>query len=108
MASPTQYSLTHKELIELIIKSSDVHEGRWMLSIGFGFAPGNFGPTSDQMSPGVVVAINQISIVREQPEGGSAPAGLVVDAAVVNPPPPKGEGQAAQPRRKASRKAPST
>jgi hypothetical protein len=102
MASPTQYSLTYKELIELIIKSSDVHEGRWMLSIGFGFAPGNFGPTPDQMSPGVVVAINQISIVREQPEA-SAPVGLVVDAAVVNPA-PKVAGQVAQPRRKVSRK----
>ena len=66
-----------------------------MLSIGFGFAPGNFGPTPDQIDPGVVVAINQISIVREQPEA-SAPVGLVVDAAVVNPGPKvAGQGTAA-------------
>lgn len=86
MAEPTQFALTHKELVELIIKSANIHEGRWMLSVTFGFAPGNFGPSQEQLSPGTVVAINQIGIQREL-QDMPIPPGLVVDAAVVNPPP---------------------
>lgn len=101
MAEPTQFALTHKELIELIIKSSNIHEGRWMLSVTFGFAPGNFGPSPDQLNPGTVVAISQIGIQRELPEM-LIPPGLMVDAAIVNPA-PKRERQTAQKPRKESK-----
>ncbi len=84
MPEANQYSVTHKELIELIIKKAEVHEGRWTLSLSVGFSPGNFGPTPDQMSPGVIVGVTSIGIVRETPEM-NMPEALTIDAAVVNP-----------------------
>ena len=103
MAEPTQFTLTHRELVELIIKSANVHEGRWVLSVTFGFVPGNFGPSQDQVSPGTIVAVNQVGIQRELPEM-MMPPGLTVDAALVNPA-PKGEKPAVQrPRKEAKPK----
>jgi hypothetical protein len=55
MAEPTQFMLTHKQLVELIVKDAGLHDGHWMLSINFGLAPGNFGPNEDTLSPGAVV-----------------------------------------------------
>jgi hypothetical protein len=84
MADPSQFVISHKELVELIIRKADVHEGRWFLLMGFGLNPGNFGPNEEQVYPGMMVTVNQIGIQREPPEGGY-PSGLVVDAAEVNP-----------------------
>lgn len=100
MAEPTQFALTHKELVELIIKNSNIHEGRWMLSVTFGFAPGNFGLSPEQLNPGTVVAISQIGIQRELPEM-LIPPGLMVDAAIVNPTPKRERQTAQKPRKEA-------
>ncbi len=100
MAEPTHFALTHRELLQLIIKNADVHEGRWILSVTFAFAPGNFGPSEDQLSPGTVVAVNQIGIQREAPEM-SAPPGLVLDAAIVNPAPKQQDLQSQRLRKRA-------
>lgn len=94
MPEPTQFTLTHKELTELIIKHANVHEGRWMLNLTLSFALGNFGPSEDQLSPGTVVAVSQIGIQRETPEM-VVPPNLMVDAAAVNPL-RKREGQPAE------------
>jgi hypothetical protein len=70
-----------------------------MLSLTFGFAPGNFGPNPDQMSPGVAVIVSQIMIQRAPPE---APDSLSVNAAEINPAPkidqqaPRRRGKEAQ------------
>jgi hypothetical protein len=85
MATPTQFSLTHKELVELIVKHAGIHEGRWSLTLGFGFSPGVFGPNEDQSSPGVAIVINQINIQREQPNLPPAANSITVDASIVNP-----------------------
>lgn len=82
MPEANQYTVTHRELVTLIIKQSGIHEGKWFLTLGFGFAPGNFGPSNDQMSPGTVVAVNQIGIARGD---ANVPAEMLVDAAVINP-----------------------
>jgi hypothetical protein len=82
MADPTQFMLSHKRIVELIIKDAGLHEGHWMLAVNFGLGPGNFGPTEETMSPGAVLAITQIGIQRVPT---AAPAALVVDAAEVNP-----------------------
>jgi hypothetical protein len=73
-----------RELTELIIKASGVHEGRWTLTVNFGMAPGNFGPTIDDVSPGMLVAVQGIGIQRESPEAPGPPE-LTVDASAVNP-----------------------
>lgn len=77
------YSFTHQELLELMVKASDVHEGEWMLNINFGFLAGNFGP-NDNIVPGGVVGVHQIGITKAK-EG--APKSLVINAAKVNPKP---------------------
>jgi hypothetical protein len=88
MATPTQYSISHKELVTLIIKHLNIHDGRWVLSLTFGLSPGNFGPSDDQVLPGIAIGVNPIMIERERP-GLTAPSALVVDAAIVNPSPKK-------------------
>jgi hypothetical protein len=79
-----QFTWTYKELIALMIKAAGIHEGRWTVLHNYGFVPGNFGPSNDQMSPGVIVALTAIGIQREVP-GAVPPSSLVVDAAEVNP-----------------------
>jgi hypothetical protein len=89
MAEVNQYTVTHKELLEMIIKYTDVHEGVWALMVGLGMGTGNFGPTPDQIFPGVTVVFNQIGIQRVLPGTPIAPGSTTVDAAVVNPKPKK-------------------
>lgn len=86
MPEINKYAFKHKELVELLIKASDIHEGRWWLSVTFQMAPGNFGQTEEDVSPGMIVAIQSVGIEREA-AGNPAPTSLVVDAAEVNPAP---------------------
>jgi hypothetical protein len=82
MPEVNQYSFSHKELVELMIKKAGIHEGKWMMSITFGFGAINSGPTPDQMMPTGVVGVQTIGILRAPTE---SPEPLTVDAAVVNP-----------------------
>jgi len=86
MPEVNQVFFQHKEIVELLIKKADLHEGKWMLSVNFGFSPGNFGSTPEQATPGVVVAVVGIGLVRGSPE---TPEALQTDASVVNPAAPK-------------------
>ena len=86
MAEITQYTLTHVELIDLIIKQNDIHEGKWALLLGIGVGTGMFGPKPEETFPGAVVTVNQIGIQRILPGAPSPGTGsVIVDAAVVNP-----------------------
>ena len=88
MPEINQYTLTHKELLELLIQQNGVHEGRWSLLIGMAISAGMFGPDPAQTFPGAAVTFNQIGIQRFVP--GSTPEGpgsIVLDAAVINPKP---------------------
>ena len=78
---PETYSFTHKELLGLLIKASNVHEGEWQLQLTFSFTAGNFGPDEESMMPGSVAVVNQVSITRAKPE---SPKSLVLDASKVN------------------------
>lgn len=82
MPQANQYVFSNRELLELLIKQAGVHEGRWILMTNFGFSGGNFGPSNEKMSPGVVVVINQMGIMRAQPE---TPEEMSLDAAISNP-----------------------
>lgn len=76
------YAFSHKELLELLIKASDVHEGEWQLQFNFGFTAGNFGPEDRLMLPGALAMVNQVGMTRAKPD---SPKALVLDAAKVNP-----------------------
>jgi hypothetical protein len=82
MPEVNQYLFNHKELLELMIKKADVHEGKWIVMANLGFSPGNFGPSPDQMSPGAAVVVLQMGIQRAIAE---TPPQMILDAAVVNP-----------------------
>lgn len=82
MPEVNQYVLKHRELVELIIKASDVHDGTWYLMVNFGFTAGNFGPSKDDLAPGAAIVISQIGIQRAN--SGVVPE-MTVDAAKVNP-----------------------
>jgi hypothetical protein len=86
MADVNQYTITNKELVELIIKQAGVHEGKWSLMVNIGLAPGNFGPSPDQVAPGAAVIFQQAGIQRAD---ANAPTEMLVDAAIVNPKPKK-------------------
>jgi hypothetical protein len=93
MPEANQYMFTHKEIAELMVKKAGLHDGKWMLSVTFGFGAVNGGPTTEQAMPTGVVAVQSIGIQKAPPD---APAALTVDAAVVNPAP----GQPTVKRRK--------
>ena len=82
MAEVAHYTVTFKELVELIVKKLDLHEGIWELRSGWALGPANMGPTPDQVFPGVAVAMTQIGIHRVAKE-----TSLAVDAAKINPRP---------------------
>jgi hypothetical protein len=82
MAEASQFTFTHKELVEALIKKADLHEGKWMLLVNFGFAAINGGPSADQMVPAAVATIQNIGIQRAPVD---APPSLVADATEVNP-----------------------
>jgi hypothetical protein len=84
MPEVNQLFFQHKEVIELLVKKADIHEGKWMLSVNFGFAAGNFGATPDQASPGAVATVLAIGIMRAAQD---TPDTLQVNASIVNPPP---------------------
>jgi hypothetical protein len=75
-------SFSVKEVLEVLIKKADLHEGRWILSANFSISPGNFGPTNAQMAPGVAFAIANLAIQRVDP---TTPIEMSLDASTINP-----------------------
>jgi hypothetical protein len=100
MAEANQFTWTHKDLVKLFLKEQGIHEGRWWLLMNFGMSPGHFGPSEEQISPGIVVAVTSIGIQRVMPDAPQQPpSSLTVDAAEVNPK-PKTESLPPQPPRR--------
>ena len=82
MPEVNQIFFPHKEITELLVKKAGFHEGKWMLSVNFGFSTGNFGPTTEQAVPGALVALLGVGLVRAAQDTSDA---LQVDASIVNP-----------------------
>lgn len=82
MPEINSYNFKHKEVLEALIKKADLHDGKWQLTMTFGLAAANMGPSPDEIVPGAAVAVTGIGLVRAQEE---SPPALTADAAVVNP-----------------------
>ena len=81
MPEATQFVLTHRELVELLIKKLDLHEGIWGLSVKFGLGAANIGPTPGaDLMPAAIVAVQEIGLQKFDAESN-----LALDAAKVNP-----------------------
>jgi hypothetical protein len=85
MPEASQYMFNHRELVTMMVKATGLHEGKWMLSINFGFAAINAGPGPDQMNPTAMAGVHAVGL---QKAAADSPPSLVVDAAEVNPHPP--------------------
>jgi hypothetical protein len=84
MAEENQHAMELNQLVELLIKHNNVHEGRWSIMVGFQIGVGAYGP-AEQTYPGAAVTIQQIGIQRVEPGVQIAPGAFVLDAAEVNP-----------------------
>ena len=86
MVETNQYSLNHRELLEVLVKHIGLHEGKWQLLFNISVATGSMGPTPEQSLPGVMVTIPNVGIQRLGPEVPlNLPGAIAVDAAEINP-----------------------
>lgn len=96
MAELSQMTFSHREVAEALVKAHGVHEGLWGIYVEFGVQGANIGtdPEKKDLMPAAIVPILKLGIQRFPEENQ-----LTVDAAVVNPLPPKG------PQKKSNRSA---
>jgi hypothetical protein len=82
MPEQTEIMFTHKELVELMLKRQNIHEGVWTLSLRFGMQATNFGTAADgsDVLPTALIPVVGIGIHR-----GDKVNNVSVDAAIVNP-----------------------
>lgn len=72
--------LAMREVIELLIKHYELHEGKYDLLLEYQFGAGAFGPTPETVNPGVMIGIAKLGLTRAEKTGP-----LTVDASLVNP-----------------------
>lgn len=78
-----QIAYTHKDLLKLMLKDQNIHEGYWTLLIRYGFGAGNVPTSADQpndVNPTALVGVLNVGLQR-----ASAMGPLTVDAAIENP-----------------------
>lgn len=73
-----QYSL--KDLLELLLREHDIHEGLYDIATEFQIAAGAVGPSQDQLLPGAIIGLSRVGIMKVDKLGPNT-----VDAAIVNP-----------------------
>lgn len=76
----TEFSFNHSELVALMLKDANIHEGLWSLTVNFKLGAGAFGPNEDEVAPSAFVSVDSLGI-RRAPEPGP----LIFDAATINP-----------------------
>lgn len=81
MSEINQMTFSHKEIAEILLKSSpDIKEGHWGIYVEFGIQGANISiAESNQMTPAAIVPLVKIGIQRFKEENP-----LTVDAAKIN------------------------
>lgn len=79
MPESTQFTYTHKEIVELLVKKAGLKEGKWQLVVTFGFGAANLGPDDKNLSPAGMVAVTNIGIQRV-PDPNQSITNMMVDA----------------------------
>lgn len=80
MAETTQIAFSHKEVVQALIKSQDIHEGIWGIYLEFGLAAANIPQPDESFLPAAIVPVTRIGIIRFD-----VPNPHTVDAAEYNP-----------------------
>ncbi|MGH8659841.1 MAG: hypothetical protein ACREV4_15550 [Gammaproteobacteria bacterium] len=82
MAETKQIVFTYKEVVEALLKRTDIHEGLWALHVEFGLGALNAGPSEQELKPSAFVPIVNLGITKVD-----KPSNLTADASLVNPAP---------------------
>jgi hypothetical protein len=82
MPEISQYDFKLKEIVELLVKKLDLHEGVWGLRVRFGLKAMNVGADDTDLHPAAIVPLLEIGIQKFD-----KPNNMAVDAAVANPAP---------------------
>ena len=80
MPEATSFVITHKELVEMLIKRLDLHEGIWGLSVKFALGAANIGLTPGELLPAAILGVQEIGLQKFDSESN-----VSLDAAKVNP-----------------------
>jgi hypothetical protein len=81
MPEASVYNFSHKDLVEILIRHLDIHDGIWAAAFQLGMGNTQVpSPTGSEMLPAVVVTIFSVGLQRADKEGPGA-----LDAAKVNP-----------------------
>lgn len=83
MPEISQIAFSNKELLEILVRQAQIQEGRWVLSVNFGFNAMNVGPSPDQLTPGAIVQVLGISLQRA---AADVPEAITIDASTVDRP----------------------
>ena len=73
-------TLSHKEVVEALIKHQDIQEGIRQLYVEFGIAATNMATSPDEVLPSAIVPVQKIGLHRVDKESP-----IVVNASKVNP-----------------------
>lgn len=79
--SITEHRFTYEQLARMMMREQNIHEGLWMVSVGFAMIGVNAGPEPDKILPSAIVGVQNFGLVSTAEQGP-----LVFDAAVLNPP----------------------
>ncbi|MDR3629353.1 MAG: hypothetical protein P4L42_03365 [Desulfocapsaceae bacterium] len=77
---PIKDPLSLHDLVKLLIKHYDIHEGHYDLSIEFQISLGAMGATPENILPSAMIGLKRVGLT---PSGVIGP--LSVDASIVNP-----------------------
>ena len=80
MGTPDKFVFEYKEIVELLIKKEDIHEGLWTINLDLSLKGANMGPSDEQLVPVAMIAILRIGIQRVEEK-----TNLTVDSSEVNP-----------------------
>ncbi len=81
MPEMNQITFSHREIVEMLIKNQNIHDGHWGIIVEFGLGAGQFpAPPQGKPVPGAIVTIVKIGIQRSE-----QPTSETVNAAEVNP-----------------------
>jgi hypothetical protein len=101
MTHSIEHSFSHEELLAILLKSADIHEGLWMLSINFGLSATNMSNSNngeENLRPCVMAFVENFGLMRVE----RALKGLTLDAAIANPLPVRNPAKKPAPKKKTS------
>lgn len=83
MADISSYKFPFREVAELLIRKQGITSGLWLPVINFGV--GNVSARSDQGndSPGLIIGIEAISLVKVEPGSPQANLSFTIDASTL-------------------------